>query len=80
MLIFIAAVLVFWSGFAMGFAWRNIRVRLNELARQIAAVDQPEEPVVTESRGTVIDPEDPVQRAKWERDQMMQALNPEIDE
>lgn len=78
----IAAVLVFWSGFAIGYNWQkmtnNVLDFIDTFTTKLATVEPKPQP---KPAATIIDPNDPVQRAKYERDQMMSQLNaPEIKE
>ncbi len=76
----IAYSCAFALGLWIGWKLRTIRdwVRLtSEYA--ITKLEKKPEPV--KPTATVIDASDPVQRAKWERDQMTNAINsPEINE
>lgn len=65
----------------LGYHFREIK---EAIAKSEAAIGRLSKKVDTKepeaTRAVVIDPADPVQRAKYERDMMMKGLNPEIDE
>jgi hypothetical protein len=73
---FLAAAVLFGGGFALGYAWRGVRIKLDKLALYVTTkvVPKPVEPAPDPS--VLIDPDDPVARAKYERDQIMKGLNP----
>lgn len=76
----LAATLIFGGGFALGYAWRGIRLELLALRTAIKETVHPQPPQPERSTSVIVDPDDPVARAKYEREQIMRGLNPERDE
>lgn len=77
----IASIAIFWSGFAVGKAWSRWTYKLSVYVDLVKTKLQPKQPEVPKPTATIIDPQDVRQRAQWERDQMMNAINePEIRE
>lgn len=63
------------AGF-LGFYLRGIVIRVTKLEESIKAkVDKPVK--LEEPKSEVLDPEDPIQQAKWEHEAMMRKLNNE---
>lgn len=65
----------------MGQQWRELSDRISEIAQVVVTMHKAPKPTEPQETGaTLIDPSDPVQRAKWERDQLMKGLNPSDDD
>ncbi len=77
----IAYSLAFALGLWIGWKLQSIHSLLRATSEYIVTKLQPKPPEPVKPAATVIDASDPVQRAKWERDQMTNAINsPEINE
>ncbi len=77
----IATTLVFMLGLWFGWHLRELGRQGDKIVHYITTKLQPKQPEPPKPTATVIDPSDPVQRAKYERDQMMGKINgPEIKE
>lgn len=64
-------------GFVAGYTFRWVRGRLSELTQAVVALSQRKAdiPVVEKPRTAYADPDDPIMRAKFERDEMRKGLN-----
>lgn len=74
-MLYIAWILSVMAGFMLGYYFRKLTVKIEELEEVVKAkVDKPE--VIEDPPSTLIDPLDPVKEAMWEHDQLMKKLNP----
>lgn len=71
-----ACVLACIATFFAGYYYRDLKKRVERLEQVVKAkVDKPVVP--EEPKSTLIDPDDPVQTAVYEHEQMMKKLNPD---
>lgn len=85
MLILFLSLIAYSAAFALGLwiGWklRDIKDWVRLTTEYATRKFEPKQPQAPKPTATVIDPGDIVQRAKWERDQMTNAINsPEINE
>lgn len=73
---FIAASIIFAGGVALGYHLRDLTKMVQNLQRMVAAkLAKPEPPTPQGTGAVIVDPDDLVQRAKYERDEMTRRLN-----
>lgn len=63
------------AAYFLGYHIAGIRKKVIEL-EEVIKLKVDKQPEVEEPKSTLIDPDDPVQQAKWERERMMERLNP----
>lgn len=69
------ALILFIIAYYLGYYSRNIEKHIEYLEEVVKSkIDK--EPVIEEPKSEIIDPDDPIQTAIYERDKIMKKLNP----
>lgn len=61
--------------FLFGYHYRSLVIKLKQLEQLLQSKADKQEAVVEEPKSEFLDPDDLVQQAKWERDELMKKLN-----
>lgn len=68
----VSCIATFWLGFYLRGLAKKVVELSQELTMKVDRKPQPEEP-----KSTLLDPDDPVQEAIWQHQQMQKRLNPD---